>query len=357
VIGRALLAATVILWPLGASAQSEADYERLNRSLTEAVALPAIGGLAAATARLAQALEGFCSAPDSAARPEIDAAFATAMAAWQRVQPLDFGPLMADDGPARFQYWPDRRGTGARQLGRILAGEDASVRDPATLAEKSVALRDLQALERLLWDQDAPIEADPFRCAYAAAIARLQAGNAADLDAAWRGTGGFADLIFTAAAGNDAYYDAAEAARDYLDALSHGLERATSQKLLPVLGETPADARPRAAESWRSGLSTANLVANLETLQALLATEGGFADLAATGGDPLIGRTLAGMVADARERLQALPKSLELAVEDAVLRGELRVVADVMVRARSLAEASLAGAVGLTAGFNASDGD
>ncbi len=86
-------------------------------------------------------------------------------------------------------------------------------------------------------------------------------------------------------------------------------------------------------------------------------TDGGFADLAATAGDPLIGRTLAGMIGEASDRLAALPKPLAVAVEDPELHAELRAIADLLANARSLAETSLAGAVGLTAGFNASDGD
>lgn len=343
--------------PLPALALSEADYARTNRELTLTVALPAAAGLASATSSLESEVSTFCDQPAAAARPAVDQAFAAAMAAWQRLRPLGFGPLMAGNGPARFQHWPDRRGTGARQLARTLSRKDPSVLDPAGLAAKSVALGDLQALERLLTDQGEPIEADAYRCSFAVSIATLLADRAAALDAAWQPADGYAALILSAALGNDAYFDAAEATRDYLDALGHGLEEAAARKLRPVLGAGLEAARPRAAESWRSGLSAANIAANLATLRALVEGEDGLGGLAAAGGDPLIGRTLAAMLEEAQRALEALPVPLAQAVSDPVLRPGLEAAADLVERAHALTLGPLATALGLTSGFNASDGD
>ncbi len=354
---RAPAAALALLLLAGtaSAAVDEAAYQRLATGLTDHVALPAVAGFAAATAGFAEAMTASCATPETVDPAPVEAGFAEVMTAWQRVQPLDFGPLQSDAGPARFQYWPDRRGTGSRQLARVLKDGDPEVLDPRSLAQKSVALADLQALERLLFEDGGA--ADPFRCGYATAIAGVQAGRAATLAAAWTATEGQAAAMRNAAQGNDLYYDAAEAARDYLGALTHGLQRIVEAKLEPVLRDSPAKARPRAAESWRSGLSTADIIANLETLEALVTDRDGFATLATEAGDPLLGRTLAGMIAEARQRLAALPVPLAAAAEDPALHAGLLEVADLLHRAHRLAEHTLAATVGLTAGFNASDGD
>ncbi len=347
--------ALLLLVGTATAAVDEAAYQRLATGLTDHVALPAVTGFRAATVDFAGTMTTFCATPETADPATVEAGFATLMTAWQRVQPIDFGPLQSDGGPARFQYWPDRRGTGSRQLARVLKDDDPDVLDARSLAGKSVALADLQALERLLFEDGGA--GDPFRCAYAAAIAGVQAERAAALAGAWTAVDGQADAMRSATSGNDRYYDAAEAARDYLGALTHGLQRIVEAKLEPVLRDEAAAARPRAAESWRSGLSTADIIANLETLEALVTDPDGFAALAKEADDPLLGRTLAGMIGEARQRLQALPLPLAEASEDPPLHAELLEVADLLHRAHRLAEHTLAATVGLTAGFNASDGD
>lgn len=341
--------------PLGlhAAELGEAAYARTATALTDAVALPAVDALGAASAGFATQMADFCATADGDPWP-VQAGFLGLMDAWQHVQPLDFGPLRQDAGPARFQYWPDRRGTGGRQLAQVLASRDPSVTTAASLADKSVALGDLQALERLLFDDAAEGTLDPFRCAYASAIATLQAERAATLVQDWEVQ---AEALRTASTGNELYYDAAEAARDYLGALTHGLQFAVQTKLQPVVGDDPATARPRAAESWRSGHSAQNIAANLATLEALVATPDGFGDLAAAAGDPLIGRTLQAMLEDARQGLLALPMPLAMAAQDKDGHARLAAIADLLDRAHRLAEHTLAPTLGLTAGFNASDGD
>ncbi|MEZ5864079.1 MAG: imelysin family protein [Geminicoccaceae bacterium] len=341
--------------PTARAAVGEADYQRLATGLTEQVALPAVAAFEAATAAFAGTMKEFCAAPESADAVVVEGGFAAVMLAWQRVLPLDFGPLRKGDGPSRFQYWPDRRGTGGRQLARVLKDRDEAMLEPASLAGKSVALVDLQALERLLFEDDGPV--DPFRCGYAAAIAAVQAERAAAMAADWAGPDGQAAAMRTASQGNDLYYEAAEAARDYLGALTHGLQRIVEARLTPVLGDAPATARPRAAESWRSGLSTANILANLDTLEALLTDPDGFAALAKAAGDPLIGRTIASMIGEARQTLESLPVPLAEAAQDPELHPKLTHTADLLHRAHWLTEHTLAATVGLTAGFNASDGD
>ena len=53
------------------------------------------------------------------------------MTAWGRLQPLIQGPLGDVVLASRIAYWPDKHGTGGRQLGAALKSRDAALTDPA----------------------------------------------------------------------------------------------------------------------------------------------------------------------------------------------------------------------------------
>ena len=70
-------------------------------------------------------------------------------------------------------FWPDRKGIALRQVQAILAKQDATATDPATLKTKSVAVQGLGALEYVLFGTGAEALALPegdFRCDYGNAI-------------------------------------------------------------------------------------------------------------------------------------------------------------------------------------------
>ncbi len=60
------------------------------------------------------------------------------------------GPAREDNRFERLFFWPDRRGRGLRQVQGILAEEDETATDPATLYQKSVAVQGLLALDFVL---------------------------------------------------------------------------------------------------------------------------------------------------------------------------------------------------------------
>jgi predicted lipoprotein len=99
------------------------------------------------------------------------------MLAWQRVQPVVFGPIVAGARSSVIQLFPDRRGVISRQLSRALAAKDPALVAPGELEGKSVALTGFPALEQILYDDErlpAPGRSTPdadYACALAAAIA------------------------------------------------------------------------------------------------------------------------------------------------------------------------------------------
>jgi uncharacterized protein len=256
-----LLPLLLVLLAAAMPARAESVLEDLNRQLTDTVIVPGYERFAAATATLEAAMAGFCEAPTPERLKDARRAFEQAMLAWQHVQPIVFGPVLSGARTSVIQLFPDRRGAIWRQLSQALAAKDPELLAPGGLEGKSVALTGFPALEQILYDdarlpapEAAAADAD-YACALAAAIARNLAGIAAGVLDGWQRQGGFRDTVLTAAAGNDAYFTAEDASGDLLKSLHTALQSVIALKLEAPLGASLEEAKPRRAESWRSGLS------------------------------------------------------------------------------------------------------
>ena len=356
---HALRILALVLATLGtAVAAAEPDLERMSNALVDGVVIPGYERHAEAAAALAEAAAALCTGPDAESLEAAREAFHAAMDTWQAVSMFAFGPMNTLSGRARFQFWPDKRGTGARQLRAVVAGEDPSLLVPGALTGKSVALSDLQALEALLFDDEAALLAPgAYPCALVQAIAVHQAAIAADIVAAWTRPGGFRDTVRTASAGNAIYFDAAGPALDLFRSALMAIEMAADQKLGRPLGDAIGEARPRRAENWRSGRSTRNVVINLDTVIALFATPGGISEaLAASGAEALAAGMVSGLTV-ARDRLAAVDVPLAEAVTLAPERTEIAWARDELLALLGVTRESVAAEIGLDAGFNSLDGD
>jgi predicted lipoprotein len=160
-----------------------------------------ISGLNAAT-------EAFCRQPGPNGFREVKDAFGRAMHAWQRAQPIGFGPATWDGRASRIEFWPDKRGTAARQVALALRTRDMALIAEGGLEKKSVALQNLSTYERLVFDHGDTIASgqatpeDLYACALAAAIARYQSELAATILNEWIQPAGFREMVMTAARGN-----------------------------------------------------------------------------------------------------------------------------------------------------------
>ncbi len=116
---RPCLTPTLLLGCLLASPLLQAqntDWTPLNLAMTDAVVIPAYDRFAAATAPLAQHSDAFCSAVDADSLASLQQDFIAAYDGWQGVQHIQFGPITYFNWNFRLQFWPDDKGTGARQL-------------------------------------------------------------------------------------------------------------------------------------------------------------------------------------------------------------------------------------------------
>ncbi len=356
-----VLAAALLL---SSPAQAEDALERLNRQLADAVLIPGYQHFADATAGLATVVADFCAAPDPARLAAARHGFEVALDAWERVQPIVFGPARAGGRTMIIQLFPDARGAVSRQLAKALAARDPALIATGGLDGKSVALTGFPALEQILYDdarlpsRGASSAEAAYACALAAAIGRNLAGQAAALLDDWQRPGGFRDAVLTAAAGNDIYQAADEATGDYLKSLHTALQAIIALKLEGPLGKSPDSAKPMRAENWRSERSLADIRANLETAQALYLSPGGFSDAlrALTDEDQLDSAIRKGF-----ERmfatLDGIGLPLHAAVEDPAARPKVEALVAEAKALRQLIAQELAPALDLAVGFNALDGD
>ena len=352
---RSLILAAVLSLPSIGQAEPlpDDDYAALARAVIDQVAIPAYTEHARATKELGPAIERYCMGSSAADAAAIHAAFGEAMDAWQRAWPFTFGPVMHGAGRARIAFWPDRRGSAARQMRTVLRNRDEALLDPNTLAGKSVAIKDFQALERLLFE--AP--RDAYTCGLANAIAHHQSEIATEILDAWTREGGFRQTALAAGGDNDRYADDAEVARDLMRSLTEGFDVIVTQKLQAPLGEGVEKARPKRAESRRSGRSLRNVVMNLESMRAMVETPGGFADLVAAHGAGALADELRKGFAGAVSKAASVNRPLGDAVADPDERAKLLDLLRGLQALRALVTGPLSRAAGILVGFNAQDGD
>lgn len=351
-----------------ASPATALDRAALNRSLTIDYAAPRYRALADATSALRDATTGYCARPGPEGLPTLRSAYDSAMDAWMAAQPLRLGPVTLQKRLERLAFWPDKHNSAGKQFAQALQAMDPAAIAAVAAGEGTVALQGFPAFERLLFDEKAAPgdAADPsgrFRCDLLAAIATNIAEIAADVAREWGDAGqGFAASIIDPGPGNPNFGDDREASAAFLNGFMTLLQVIADQKLLRPLGNDAASARPRLAESWRSGRSLRNIEMNLRSLDAMYRGSGqdrpGFA---AVMRNTMEGNAFAAVLDDAFDRALAAATSvgapLEQAIADPALRPKIEELRVAVKDIQRLAATHLARALGVSIGFNSLDGD
>jgi predicted lipoprotein len=353
--------AICVLFLTAGPSQAQGGYETLNRALTDGVVIPAYERMAQAMAGLEDANEALCATPGADRLKQARDAFHTAMAAWQRVQPIVFGPIVQNGRASRIEFWPDKSGVAERQVRRALQARDPALIADGGIAGKSVALQNTSTYERLVFDDDTQSASESpegrYACALAARIAGFQSRLAAEIRDDWLKPGGFRESVLGAAGGNAHYTGADQPATDFLKSLTGALDIVIQLKLERPLGNDIAGARPKLTENRRSEPSLDNIIANLETVQALYETQGSFGDLLSAAGAEALDIGLRKGFAEVIEKLRGIDVPLHAAVGRAAERAQLMAVMEKLKSMRLVITGPVADEIGLVVGFNATDGD
>jgi predicted lipoprotein len=311
-----------------------------------------------AASALDGALGGWCAQPGAAGAARVGEAFETLALAWSGVEILRFGPLVQANRYERLAFWPDTRGVMPKQVQALIAAQDDALLKPGALSGRSVAVQGLPALEYVLYGEPALLEQGgtpgfAYACGYARAVAANVAAISRDVAQAWSAQGDFGRQFAHPQADNDLYRDPQEVAAEAMKALSTGLQFARDVKIVPVLGDTAAAARPKRAAFWRSKLSTRLLAASVDGLKAFYLA--GAYPLPA--GDAWMDASVRGELASAAQTLRAVPVPLEPALAEEEGRRLLTLASLTLKNAKAIVDQDLAPALGVMIGFNALDGD
>lgn len=354
------LAALLALALLAPAGSARADTTR-DQAVVSGVAgrflAPAYAGLAAAATADAAAWRVYCPAPDATGLAAVQAAHRRLALAYGAVQAFRFGPVGENGVAERLYFWPERKNAGAKGLAALLAGSDPIT--PERVARASAAAQGIPALERLAYADPAggpepPVavasDAGKRACAAATAIAANVAAITASVSAAW-GTPetGYAARLARGDLDPALSVSMQQAAAELVTGFMTGLAVIQDQKLEPVLGASPDDARPAAAEARRSGLTREMILANIEGLRAFVAALDGAADpVRRRSWDALLVR-----VDDAARALADFPDG----AGDPVRRRSAEALLARLKSVRALLQQDLPAELGLTLGFNGLDGD
>ncbi len=316
--------------------------------------VPAYTRLAAATATLQEAVAA--AAPSAPTVPDeaTKTAFAAVIAAFARVDFLRFGPMAEQGRLERFSYFPDRHGTGARQLRRMLATPDPAQLQPGAVAKLSAAVQGLPALESLIFAAKSDAETSAYRWSLAAAIA----GNLDDIAkatlAGWLGEDGWRAKMLQPGGSNVVYRDAEEPVIEVLKAITTGLLQIRDQRLLPAIGDSFAAAKPARAAFVPSGNALAYLAASGDAIEGLARTADLFGIVPTEA--PLLGAdSVAGFTAY-RTGITANASWQEAFASEANYQ-HLRAAFDALKTLEDLYGFRFPSEAGISPGFNALDGD
>lgn len=328
----------------------------MTRAIDEVIR-PGYRTFEASAGKLAETTQAYCKAPSDDGRKAVDAAFRQAVTDWGRIEILRIGPVIDDNRFERILFYPDRKGTGLKQVQALLQKADEADTDAATMGSKSVAIQGFGALEFALYGTGADAiakEPDAFRCRYAAAVATHIQTTAGALATAWDAPDGVQKDWKHPGPDNPVFRTGKEAMTALLGILVHGTEAVRDQRI-ETFYRNGGIARPKSAVFWRSGNTWTSIAANLEGLQTLF-DKSGMGDLI----DPSIA-SVNGNIDFILKSLRRITPTIDANMEKAVSTPEeQQKINFLLVNTRELIlafDGGYGGAIGLGSGFSFSDGD
>lgn len=355
---RIMIAAMVlVLATLPAAAQERTIDAAIEGAIEDAIR-PGFATFEAEAQSMAQAVSTLCASPSDETMAASRGRFDDLVDAWGRVEFIRLGPLSQENRLERILFWPDRRGRGLNQIQGVIASGDETALSADTLADKSVAVQGLAALEYALFgtDSDRIAAGDaPERCAYAEAIAQNIATIADELNAGWQAEDGIAALWLNPADDNPLFRDESEQINGLVKLIGDAFEIIKVQRIDAVLRDDRASMRPKSALFWRSDNWVPSLEANIAGLQALVDA----ADLEATV-DQERGRFVGAMnfeLSNAARTLGQTDLPVQAIAEDDDAYGRMNYVRLVVDGLATVSATRLKEIYDLSSGFSSLDGD
>lgn len=356
---RTFLAASLALVvALPAAAYANQASDKVIANAIDGFIRPSYGRLVEDTAALEKSVDALCAAPSADKLKAAREAFSKTTVTWSEIEIIRFGPITEQNRLERMLFWPDRKGTGLKQVQAALADKDETATDAAKLGDKSVAMQGLGALEFVLFGTGADELASTsaaYRCAYGKAMAGNIGKIATDVDAAWRDDKGFASQWQHPGPQNPLYRSASEAVTALLEVYVNGLELVRDVRVGGFLGKDAASDKPKQALYWRSQGTAASLGGNIAGMKALFDASQ-FGSLLPTDSE-WIAQSIDFEFANAQNAVAGITGPIDTVLANPDKRAKLTYFGVVTSSLSELFGTRLSGALGLTAGFSSLDGD
>ncbi|MDR9825575.1 imelysin family protein [Vibrio sp. FNV 38] len=249
---RLLLVLTVLA--NSALAESRNSIERQQQAVLT-VQRNAAESLAKQSKGLVNSLQGYCHAQKSIelARQQ----WTHVMSAWMRLQGQQRGPDLAIERYWQVQFYPDKKDTTGRKMRHLR--EHSSAWSVEELADQSVAVQGVGAIEWLLFDESSWLSHSEIDCQNGVAITQSLNKNTDWIAKQWQ--------AYTFDSMDEQVW-----ASVYLALINSQLDYAM-KKMSLMLGK-PGKSKPYFAEAWRSQTSVGFIKTNLQAVSDLYLASG-----------------------------------------------------------------------------------
>lgn len=325
------------------------------RQTVENVVRPAYQDFEAQTSRLQNQVLQLCISANKAALVGAQDQFTNAAHSWAGIELFRSGPVMDQNRLERVLFYPDRKSTGLKQVQRLVAKSDPTAIASDNMAQKSVAVQGLGALEFLLFGTghaDLTAEVNSFRCQFASSVADNLHSIAVELNTKWNGN--YAEQWINAGKQGSVFINEQEAVVELLGTVVHGLEALKDIRLRAFLRKEPNKDRPKSALFWRSENTLPMMKANLEFIHSLL-RDGGLYSLASK--NTRIIEQIEFELKHNKIAINAVDVTLTNALKDDAHRGKLTYFGTSLKFTIGRIDQEFSQDLGLSSGFSFSDGD
>lgn len=328
----------------------------LVRDLVDRSVIPAYREFEEATAALSASVDRAC-ADGALATDAVGLAFAEAWRAWAGARHVVKGPVTYFDRQFRIEFWPDTRNRVARGLSDLRSAGGA-----VEIADAPVAVQGFPALERLIHPGDGS-RGRPGEGTGDCAIARSIAANlhaiAAAILAEWiEGDSPFRTALVAPGTGAGVYFTHGESLSALMTGAISSLEAVVRLRLNRPLGGETGKPRPKRSEAWRSELSMELIRADLAAVAGLYGGDGHGIDRALRdAGETDLADLMSRAFRITLETAGSVTVPLSQAVADPASRKVLEDLVRQVSALKALLDQRVAPALGISAGFNALDGD
>ncbi|MCY0093490.1 imelysin family protein [Hoeflea ulvae] len=362
---RCAMLAALCLAPLMAGharAETDAQLQQARTIMFSTVTSfvrPGYAAFHASGDRLVEAASELCRSPGPEALEAARAAFADTVLAWSAIEIVRFGPVSAENRFERVLFYPDRKGTGLRQVRTVLAGDEALGWTLEDLQGKSVAIQGLGGLEFALFGEGATALAEAqkgkSRCRYVELASKNLQDIGAELDAVWNDDSGIASIWMNPGPDNPVLRDSREALSQLLGTMIHGLEHIRDVRVGNFLGTAKKNGLPKTAIYRRAGLTMASVAANLDSIERLFNQSG--IEHALTYDAIKLAKEVRFEIGQTIKTANSFEAGVEALLADDVTRARLEYLQVAIRSVIQRLDGEVSAAAGLSAGFSFGDGD